>query len=141
MAEAIVAALRVRHETDPAKEIFDDLGDLSGYRVGGPDLLIAVYERRGKTSGGIFLPDRTADNDKWGGCTGLIVKMGPRAYRTEKTEGWFVDDAGRPKPPKVGDWIVFDPKQGHMFLIDKRMCRVIPDQYAFLVIPEPDAAQ
>lgn len=148
MPEAASYPIEVGNVVDLAKEeIWDQVGEkVAAIRIGGPDVLVVVYERPTKI-GGIHLPDAQPDKDKWQGCSGLIVKLGPHAYQTEKTHDWFVDEDGNPAAPKVGDWIAFDPTQGHAFLLScnldrygrkGRMCRVIPDQYAYAVLPRPD---
>lgn len=150
--EPVVSALRVVHDGDPREEIWRDMGATPGEaqvkygdlikkaRVGGEDVLVVRYERRGKTSGGIILPDQTSTNDKWQGNTGLIVKMGPRAYQTEKTVRWFVEGENA-APPEVGDWVFFDPNLSKGFIFGDRYCFLVPAQYVFLVLAEPDIVQ
>lgn len=150
--EPVVSALRVIHDEDPREEIWRDMGALPGdafkkygnliekARVGGEDVLVVRYERRGKSSGGIILPHQTSTNDKWQGNTGLIVKMGPRAYRTDKTIRWF-EEGDAAKNPEIGDWVFFDPNTSKGFMFGDRYCFLVPAQYVFLVLAEPDIVQ
>lgn len=151
--EPVVAALHVVHKDDPRELIWQDMGLRPGgvldtygklldmVTVGGSDVLIVRYERRAddkedlKTHGGIILPKQVADNDKWMGNTGLIVKMGPQAYNTEKTIRWF------DRAPAVGDWAFFDPHTSKGFMLGKRFCFLVPSQYVFLLLERPDIVQ
>lgn len=150
--EPISSAMRVVHDEDPREEIWRGMGARPGEawnkygdliakaRVGGEDVLVVRYERRGKSSGGIILPAQTSANDKWQGNTGLIVKMGPRAYKTDKTVRWFVEGEDT-APPQIGDWVFFDPNLSKGFMFGDRYCFLVPAQYVFLVLAEPDIVQ
>lgn len=147
MLETITALREVRDEgEDPRREILDELGDLPGkLRVGGADVLVARYVRSGRvTSGrvagsvGLLRPDDSKKNDEYQGCSGLVLKMGPLAYKTEKTLRWFADSDGQAMPPRVGDWVYIDPKLGQQFRLGTRIVQLIPDQYVFMVLDEPD---
>lgn len=142
MPGPISSAIRVIHERDPAEMIWEEVGEfVPQFRVGGPDILIGVYNRRNgkgpnreaRSAGGILLPERVADEDNYQGITGLVLKLGPKAYCTEKTEGWFADH-GAPKPPEVGDWVMFDIKNGFQFKMGGWTCRLIQDEYIMGVL-------
>lgn len=147
VAEVASRALRVIHETDPREEIHTALGDLpSKVRVGGEDVLICRYVRTGRVAtreglAGLWIPDQTKDNDRWLQNTGLIIKMGPLAYKTEKTKRWFVDDKDDAHPPVVGDWVMFNPNTAMPFFLGERICFLVPAQHIFLVVEEPDIIQ
>ena len=133
--------MRVTHDRDPRQEILGALGDLPGkVRVGGEDVLIARYVRSGRV-GSLILADQTKTNDKWQSCSGLVIKMGPLAYHTEKTLRWFADERGEADPPKIGDWVYFDPKIGQSFYLGDRICFLMPAQHIFMVLAEPDIVQ
>jgi hypothetical protein len=144
MSALISYALQGVHDKDPAEEIWDDLKDLLPLvkRIGGADVLVAVYKRpeRVKAPGGtsFILPDATRDEDDVQGVAGLVVMMGPLAYQYEKTRHWFVDKDGDPAPPKIGDWVTFDVKVTHPFLLGKRMLRLVHDQYIRAIVARPD---
>jgi hypothetical protein len=144
MSALVSYALQGVHEKDPAEEIWDELKDLLPLvmKIGGADVLVAVYKRpeRVRAPGGMsfILPDKTRDEDDVQGVSGLILKMGPLAYKYEKTLAWYVDDDGNPDPPKIGDWVTFDIKTTHPMLLGKRMCRLVHDQYIRAVIARPD---
>ena len=55
----------MQHETDPAKAILDEIGDISNVEVFNNQLLVAVYIRPEKTKSGLLLPGQTRDEDKF----------------------------------------------------------------------------
>jgi|SRR5580765_3143685 len=142
MSGLVTTALKAIHEIDPAKEIADELGpDIDKIRIGGADVLVAVYKRPQKARHGslvVHLTDQKRDEDDVQGVVGLVLMMGPLAYQTEKTRHWFTNKDGDPAPPKIGDWVAFDPKVSLLTAIGKRMCRYVPDQYIRAILTEPD---
>lgn len=128
-------AIQFRQEGDPAteirlriKEFVDDI------KIGGQDVLVGVFEppSEARTAGGIILSDKTRSEYRWQGVTGLVLKLGPLAYKTEKTEDWFEE------PPRIGSWVMFDVKDTHSFLLGKQPCRLVACQYIRAVISRPD---
>lgn len=107
---------------------------LPSIRIGGADVLVGVWVPPEKTKGGIFVPDKTRDESRFQGVTGLVLKLGPHAYKTEKTESWF----GAHPHPKEGDWVSFNFKQGEPFYLAKQPCRLVNDQYVLVIIDRPD---
>jgi len=103
-------------------------------RVFGNDVLIAVYDRAGKkTKGGIIVPE-TNREDEFQGITGLILDFGPLASReNQRFMDWFGGD-----PPKIGDWIGFNTKDGIRFKVGEVLCRSIEWQYLRFATHVPD---
>jgi co-chaperonin GroES (HSP10) len=102
--------IRVIHQNDPAKEIWDDVGwIIEGVKPMGAEVLLVTYERIGqgekKTQGGIIVPHiagGAASDDEHQGKVCLVVAMGPLAFKDDDTHSWGSDI------PKVGDWVVID---------------------------------
>lgn len=141
MSGLISAALQFQHETDPAVAIRLRVAEhLDNLRIGGEDVLVGVWQppKESRTKGGIIIADKTRDEYQFQGVTGLVLKMGPLAYKTERTRSWFVDGDGEADPPKIGDWVSFNFKQGEAFLLVDQPCRIVGCQYVLMVIPRPD---
>ena len=127
-------AMLMDHVVDPATEILKRLGNLEAYRVMFGRLLIATYIRPEKTKSGIFLGDKTRDEDEWQGKAGLVVKKGALAYLdTEdvKFHGEKVD---------VGDWVAVRPSDGIAISINGVKCRLVQDAHVLMKVPSPDTA-
>ena len=134
----------LQYEGDPAVWAMDIQERVAPYlpslKIGGPDLLIGVWvpNKEQKLKSGLYMPEKTKDEYQFQGVTGLILKIGPLAYGTEKTRQWFVDDDGNPDPPRVGEWVSFNFKQGEPFLLVDQPCRIIADQYVMTRMSRPD---
>ena len=125
-------AALMHHETDPATEIFAELGDISNVDLYFSSVLVAVYLRPEKTKSGIYYSDKTRDEDRYQGKVGLVVKIGPRA---------FVDDGEavfHGQTVNVGDWVVYRPSDGWNVTINKRLCRILNDVDIKARVPAPD---
>ena len=130
----------MQHDVDPAEHLRDQLGDISAIELTNNQFMVAVYIRPEMTKGGIALPKSVRDEDRFQGKVGLIVKMGPEAFRDPDGK-WFsglrVD---------VGDWVVFRPSDGWGITIrgagckaDRGvLCRVLDDVDLKAKIPSPE---
>lgn len=121
------------------QELLDELRpflDKTQIRPFGHDVLIAVYNRAGKkTAGGIIVPGSNRE-DEFQGITGLILALGPmaRAENNPDLMTWFDG-----QPPKVGDWIGFNVRDGIKFLVGPITCRLIEAKYLRFATVTPDA--
>ncbi len=135
MPELMSRAAEMQLGTDPAAAIRLRVAEyLPHIDIGGGDVLVGVWvpEKDAKSAGGIIFPDKSRQEFQFQGVTGLVLKLGPLAYKTEKTERWFDES------PKVGDWVSFNFKQGEAFLLRDQPCRLVSDQYVLMRVPRPD---
>ena len=122
----------MQHEVDPADQLKKDLGDLSKVEVFNNQLLVAVYIRPQKTKTGIYLTDKTTDEDRFQSKIGLVVKKGPSAF-DDSTGEWFkgvsIDE---------GDWVIFRPSDGWSVTVNGVLCRMIDDMNIKGRVQHPD---
>ena len=78
------------HEVDPKAKLLEQLGDTSNIEIFNNQILCAVYVRPQKTKSGIYLSDKTIDEDRFQGKVGLLIGMGPAAFQDDSGE-WFKD--------------------------------------------------
>jgi co-chaperonin GroES (HSP10) len=125
-------ALVMKHAVDPREAILKDVGDLSSVEIFNNQILVAIYIRPEKTSGGVLLPNQTRDEDKWQGKMGLVLKKGPSAF-VDESQNWFngVDVA-------VGDWVFFRPSDGWGLEVNGVLCRLLDDTVIRGRTPGPD---
>ena len=125
---AKVAAQPRKKETSPdnisAKE---KLPEPSGWRI-----LILPYRGKGKTEGGVYLPDQHVDREALATVCGYVVKVGPLAYKDPDKFG----DIG----PwcKEGDWVIFGRYAGSRFKIDGGEVRLLNDDEILATINNPE---
>ena len=94
-------------------------------------LLILPYRGKGKTDGGIYLPDKVVEEQTVSTQVGYVLKVGPLAYKdTEKF----------PSGPwcKQSDWVMFARYAGSRFRIDGGEVRILNDDEILARIKEPE---
>jgi co-chaperonin GroES (HSP10) len=114
----------MKHEKDPRDVILDQIGDLSQYKIGPRQILVATYRRPEKTLGGIIMPKSNLDEDLFQSKAGLAVKVGDGAT--------FCSE-----PVNVGDWIVVRPSDCWALEVNFVHCRHIFDDQIRSIIPHP----
>lgn len=122
--------MQMQHDRDPAEELFEKIGDLSGVHVLNNQVLYAIYERPKITKGGVHLTDTTTSEDEYQGKAGLILKVGPIANLANDTRGVEF---------KPGIWIAVRPSDGWAIKLNGTLCRLINESMIHMVIPTPDA--
>jgi len=128
---AVVSAkklLEISQADNPKLALINALGDISQEEVLGDLVLIAIYIRPEKTSGGIIRPIDNVKEDEFQGKVGLIVKSGPLATEYE--------DGGAPSC-QVGDWVVYSIKDGWSVTVNDVACRLIPYSRLRMKISHP----
>ena len=131
---------------DQKAEILRWVGDISGEELIGDRVLVATYARPEKI-GSIIMPDSMQQEDEYQGCVGLLLAAGPNAflfdgqYRLiERREG-ETDKAHRARwiaaVPKVGDWVLYRPADGHAIAIRQAACRIFKSECIEMRISEP----
>jgi co-chaperonin GroES (HSP10) len=125
-------AMLMAHEEDPAEKLKKEVGDTSKVEVFNNQLLVAVYVRPQKTKSGIYLTDKTTEEDRFQSKVGLVIKKGPSAFNDTSGE-WF-----NGVEINEGDWIVFRPSDGWSITVNNVLCRMIDDVNVKGRIDQPD---
>jgi len=117
---------RVLDPTKIADETLGRLPDPTGWR-----LLILPYAGKGKTEGGVILPDSVIDRESVATVCGYVLKTGPLAYddKVKFPSGAWCQN---------GDWIIFGRYAGARFKIDGGEVRILNDDEVIAVIQDPD---
>ncbi len=110
---------------DARKAIFDWMGkDLEGVHLPNDYVLLGTYIRPEKTAGGIYRPQTNVDEDVWQGKVGLLLKLGPDAFKDTDDYTFNFGPGGE---PKVGDWVVFKVGDAMSLNVKDFPCRYIRD--------------
>lgn len=120
------------HETDPAKKITEEIADLNSVELFNNQVLVGVYIRPQKTKSGLYLSDKTTDEDRYQSKVGLLLKAGPNAFEPN-SEGWFKGETFN-----LGDWLVFRPSDGWQITVHGVLCRILLDTQIKGRIKNPD---
>ena len=113
---------------DPKKvdvDTFERLPNPTGWR-----LLILPYRGKGKTEGGVLLPDAVIDRESVATDCGYVLKSGPLAYK---------DEEKFPSGPwcESGDWVVFRAYSGTRMKMYGKEFRLINDDTVEAVVEDP----
>ncbi len=128
----------VHHDVDPKQVILDKIGkDILGkIKLFGAQVLVATYVRPEKLKSGIYITTKVAEEDKFQGKCGLVIKTGPLAFvETDKLKfgGCKVAE---------GDWAWYRPMDGFALSLagvsDAVHCRVLDDVEIRGDIEHPD---
>jgi co-chaperonin GroES (HSP10) len=100
--------------------------DPTGWR-----LLILPYRGKGRTDGGIYLPDKVVEEQTVSTQVGYVLKVGALAYK---------DAEKFPVGPwcEQGDWVMFARYAGSRFRIDGGEVRILNDDEVLAKIGEPE---
>jgi len=106
--------------------ILERMSDPTGWR-----LLILPYRGKGKTDGGIYLPDKVVEEQTISTQVGYVLKVGPLAYK---------DPEKFPSGPwcEQGNWVMFARYAGSRFKIDGGEVRILNDDEILSRIKEPE---
>lgn len=124
--------MAMTHEIDPKDKLLSEIGDLSKVEIFNNQVLVAVYIRPQKTKSGIYLTDKTTDEDRFQSKVGLIVKMGNTAFK-DPDSVWFDGIEF-----DLNDWVVFRPSDGWSVTVNGVLCRIIDDINVRGRIDQPD---
>jgi co-chaperonin GroES (HSP10) len=124
--------MTMEHEDDPRNPILEQAGSLDSVEVFNNQLLVAVYVRPQKTKSGIYLTDKTTEEDRYQSKVGLVLKKGASAFN-DTTGEWF-----NGVEINEGDWIVFRPSDGWSITVNGQLCRMIDDVNVRGRIDHPD---
>jgi len=106
--------------------LLERMPDPTGWR-----LLILPYRGKGKTDGGIYLPDKVVEEQTISTQVGYVLKVGPLAYK---------DPEKFPSGPwcEQGNWVMFARYAGSRFKIDGGEVRILNDDEILSRIKEPE---
>ena len=125
--------MTMRHETDPANLIWTEVGTVDNLDLLFNQVLIGIYKRPNQTESGLFLTDKTLEEDIYQGKVGLVLKKGPTAFKDEGELQFYGQDV------EVGQWVVFKASDGWELALNKRECRVLRDVDIKAIVATPDA--
>ena len=111
---------------DKKKTELDKLPKPVGWRI-----LVLPYRGKGKTEGGILLPDSAVEQQQISTQVGYVLKVGPLAYQ---------DPEKFPSGPWCAEkeWVMFARYAGSRFAIDGGEVRILNDDEILARINDPE---
>jgi len=124
--KSATSLIEEHEESEAIKVVTEQFKDLTGHaelpRPCGYKLAVKIYIRpeelktidtpEGKKT--LYLPHQSRDSDKWTNCVGLVVGVGPGAYKGKNPDG----SDKYPEGPwcKIGDWVIFPRYESQVFM-------------------------
>jgi len=122
----VPAEERVLDPTKADKSLKERMPNPTGWRM-----LILPYRGKGKTAGGIYLPDKVVEDGQIQTVVGYVMKQGALCY---KDENKFPDGPWC----KEGDWVIFARYAGSRFRIEGGEVRILNDDEILATIDDPE---
>nr|ASN63329.1 co-chaperonin GroES [uncultured virus] len=108
-----------------SKTLLERIPNPTGWR-----LVVLPYRGKGKTEGGVYLPDQVVEENQVATQVGYVLKVGPLAYKDpERFDGPWCEEK---------DWVMFARYAGSRFKIDGGEVRILNDDEVLATISDPE---
>jgi hypothetical protein len=115
-------------------EIWNSLGtSLHSLDIMFNRILVAIYVRPERSSGGVYFAQQTKEEDLWQGKVGLVLKMGDDAFKDDPAGGYYFGG----QRAVVGEWVVFKIGDTWDLLVNDVPCRLIEDAHIKIKAADP----
>ena len=118
-------------DTDPKQAILKALGK-HDTQIFHSKVLVATYVRPAKTKSGIFMPDKTIEEDRYQGTIFLVIGLGKGAFKDDSIAQFHGDKI------KVGDWVMGVAGDGIAMFINGVPCRLFDDTRILIRVKNPE---
>lgn len=108
------------------KSLLERMPKPTGWRI-----LVMPYAGKGKTAGGLYVPDEVRDREAVATVVAYVLKIGPLAYKDSEKFGdapWCREKC----------WVCIGRYSGSRFKIDGGEVRIINDDEVIATILDPD---
>lgn len=124
--------LKMMHDRDPRDEMLERIGDHTVFRPMHNQILVMTYIRPDKTASGLYLADRTRDEDRFQGKAGLVLSKGPQAFVDDDINKFYGQNV------EPGDWVAFRVSDGFPIMVNGHYCRLLEEVHIKAKISSPD---
>jgi len=124
----------ISESEDPKKAILKWVRGIEKEYVMPGRVIVAIYARPHKTSGGVILTDNVRQEDLYQGACGLLVNVSDQSFKY--SDGGYKFEG---VPPKLHDWVIFRAADSWSVSYNKAACRVLRDDAIMAVTKKPDA--
>lgn len=117
--------------TDPKQVLLKVLGK-HDTEVFHSQVLVAGYVRPARTKSGLWLTDKTIEEDRYQGNIGMVIALGPGAFKDDTIAQFHG------KKLAVGDWVMYVPADGISLFIKEVPCRLFSDTRVLMRVTDPE---
>lgn len=122
------------HKEDPKEALMKKVGSVDEMEVFHNHILVAVYIAPQQMASGLWRPDSSIEEDRHQSKVGLVLAMGPKAFKSDEKWTW-------PEDMAVGDWVYFRPSDGWGCTVNsdrENLCRMLVDDDVKGRLQHPD---
>lgn len=113
-------------------EIRDGMGAaLSGFTPFHNQILLGIYIKPEKTSGGVYMTDKTRAEDQYQGKVGVVLKKGPMVFVNDGANDFHGQNV------QEGEWVVYRISDGLPMDVGGVHCRLIEDVHVRGTVTDP----
>jgi len=94
-------------------------------------VLVMGYVAPARTKGGLFMPDKVVEEDRFQGNVGIVVALGAGAFRDDHIAKFNGDSLA------VGDWVMYVAADGVSLFINEIPCRLFSDTRILMKVQDP----
>lgn len=106
------------------EEVLQSIGDaLEHVHPRNNEVLVGIYIKPEKTASGLYLTDKTRDEDRWQGKAAFVLKKGPTAFVDAPENGLYFHDQN----VQPGDVVIYRVSDGFPLDINGVACRLMED--------------
>lgn len=127
-----IAELSTRGDIESSKRAIHKVLGKFDDEVFHNSVLVAGYVQPALTKGGIILTDKARDEDIYQGSTGLVIAMGPGAFKDDNVAKFHGIKL------KLNDWVLYRPSDGLGVYINQVPCRLFQDTNILMRIKSPE---
>lgn len=128
--------MNMAHDADPRDELRARVGDVGHIRTLHNHIMVATYIRPERTKSGLYIADKTRDEDKFQGKVGLVLAVGPLAFLDDERNRFHGQSVS------VGDWVAYRMADGWAFRLNGKAgaieCRMLEDVHIRMILAHPD---
>jgi co-chaperonin GroES (HSP10) len=117
--------------TDPKQVLLKALGKHQT-TVLHSQVLVAGYVRPARTASGLWLTDKTIEEDRFQGNIGMVIALGKGAFKDDAVAKFHGDKL------EVGDWVMYVPADGIALFINEVPCRLFSDTRILMKVTNPE---
>ena len=120
LSELRAAMAKPKDAADPRPAMLAKLGDISGVELFHNQALCMVFVQ--DKIGLIHRPDVSKAEDLYQGKVGLVVALGPTAFKNDPEGRWTWKT-----PINIGDWLAFRASDSLLMKVNGVECRLLTD--------------
>lgn len=95
-------------------------------------VLVMGYVAPARSKGGLFMPDRVVEEDRFQGNVGMVIGLGTGAFKDDTIAQFNGDSL------QIGDWVMYVAGDGIQLFIREVPCRLFSDTRILMKVTSPE---